>query len=269
VPEVSENERLKPTSDESLDLLSVRRRVLQRRAGHRSATDDLVAAWVGARARPDATRVLDLGCGHGTVTLHLSELLDRAYFVGVEVNPVSADLARRNMQLNGLSERVEIFEADLRTLSGALGGAERRFDLITGTPPFMPLGSGVLAQDLQRRAARFELNGGIEEYCVTASRFLAPGGRVSMVMDAAQDARVHRAFESAGLDVERVICVVPREGKKPRYLAYLGLARESGAAPLGPSSEEVLVIRATDGEYTEQMLELRNFLGLPPVRSRS
>ena len=266
-----DQQRLSPSADESLDLLSQQRRVLQRRNGHRSATDDLVAAWVGARALPSAALVLDLGCGHGTVTLHLTELLSEARFVGVEVNPVSADLARRNMKLNGLSDRVQIVESDLRSLLSPQGWlAEGSFDLVTGTPPFMPLGSGVLSRDPQRRAARFELHGGIEDYCLAAARYLAPGGRVSMVMDASQDERVRLAFTQAELEIECVVRVVPRVGKGPRYRAYLARAAASTDVALHRSErEEQLVIRDEAGAYTSQMLDLRDFLGLPPAGERS
>jgi tRNA1(Val) A37 N6-methylase TrmN6 len=254
-------------SDETLDILSLGRRVLQRRTGHRSATDDLVSAWAAARAAPQARRVLDLGCGHGTVTLHLSEVLPGASFVSVEVNPVSADLARRNMLLNGLVDRVQVIEGDLRSLAdnGSLPG-DATFDLIVGTPPFMPLGSGVLSRDRQRRAARFELRGGIEDYCLAAARHVAPGGWVSMVMDAAQDERVRAAFEAAGLAIDRVITVCPRLGKSPRYRASVGRLAPPAAGP-SPGTEEELVIRTASGEYTAQMLELRAFLGLPTLRS--
>jgi tRNA1(Val) A37 N6-methylase TrmN6 len=255
---------LQPGAEESLDILSLGRRVLQRRKGHRSATDDLVAAWVGARALPRARRVLDLGCGHGTVTLHLSEVLADAVFVSVEVNPLSADLARRNMQLNGIAHRVTVLEEDLRSLADSAAFAVHpRFDLITGTPPFMPLGSGALSRDPQRRAARFELHGGVEDYCLAASRFLAADGRVSLVMDAAQDARVRHAFEAAGLFIEKAVVVTPRQGKRPRFCAYLGRPAEADAE-CKQSTEEQLVIRTAAGGYSEQMLELRSFLGLPP-----
>ncbi len=255
---------LGPAADESLDRLSRMRRVLQRRRGHRSATDDLVAAWVAGRSRPEARRVLDLGCGHGTVTLHLSELLLGAEFVLVEVNPVSADLARRNMQLNDLSDRVTVIEEDLRSLAdnpSLLG--EGGFDLITGTPPFMPLGSGPLSSDPQRRAARFEINGGIEDYCSASARFLAEGGCVSMVMDAAQDSRVRRSFEAAELAIEKVVVVIPRQGKRPRYRAYLGTTADVGT--FGAGAEEQLVVRTEEGAFTGQMLALRRELGLLPV----
>ncbi len=238
------------------DRLSQHRQVLQRARGHRSGTDDIVAAWSAWSARPDASRVLDLGCGHGTVTLLTSQLLAGSEFTGVEAQEVSAGLCRENMALNGLESRVTVHHADLRSLDGSLGC----FDLVTGTPPFMPPGSGVLPKDPQRAAARFELRGGIEEYSEAAAMHLAEDGRVSLVMDGAQDARCRHAFASAGLELVGVRSFIPRAGKDVRYIAYVG-RKASGAEP-GVLTEETITIRNRDGVVTEEWLGIREALFL-------
>ncbi|MBN95674.1 MAG: hypothetical protein CL928_16665, partial [Deltaproteobacteria bacterium] len=129
----SDSGALGPGVGESLDRLSPSLSVLQRAQGHRSATDDILAAWIAWMAAPQASKVLDLGCGHGTVTLHLSQVLPAASFLSVEVQSLSADLARRNVVLNGLEDRIRVLQLDLRELE--LGPGDEGFDLATGTPP--------------------------------------------------------------------------------------------------------------------------------------
>lgn len=244
---------LEPGPGESLDRLSLRRQVLQRSRGHKSATDDLLAAWQAARARPEARRVLDLGCGHGTVTLLLSDLLPDARFTSVEAQGVSADLAVRNTALNGLSSRVTVVHSDFRELQ-----LDAAFDLVTGTPPFMPLGTGVLPADPQRAAGRFELRGGIEAYVATGVRLMADGGAVVMLMDAGQDARCRAAYNAAGLSIARSLVVWPGRGKGPRYRGYVGVR--------GGAVEEVeeLTVRDEAGEVTDEYATLRRFVGVDP-----
>lgn len=251
---MNEDTRRLPRDDETLDDLAVGLRVLQRRRGHRSATDDLLAAFCAAGARPSAAAVLDLGCGHGTVTLLLSGMLPTARFTSVEVQELSHGLLCRNVLINNLGPRVTPILNDLRTLQ-----LSNRFDLVTGTPPFMPLGSGILPKDPQRAAGRFELRGGIEDYLEAAVRHLAPGGRVSMLMDAAQDDRCRRAFEVAGLNLYEVRTFDPRPGRVPRYRGYVGGIEPSEGAVL----EERLLVRDADGAYTEDMLALRREVGVP------
>ena len=72
-------------------------RIWQRRRGHRYSIDDVATAWQAARAQPNAQRYLDLGCGIGSVLLMVSWKLDHALVVGIEAQPVSAALARRNL----------------------------------------------------------------------------------------------------------------------------------------------------------------------------
>ncbi len=241
-----------PGPDETLDRLSLNRRVLQRRRGHRSGTDDTLAAWQASLARPGARRVLDLGCGHATVTLLLSQVLEVARFVCVEYQAVSADLARRNLELNGIAHRATVVEQDLREFDDP-----EPFDLVTGTPPFMPPGSGLPPKDPQRAAARFELAGGIEAYLATGARVLAEGGLVCMLMDGDQDRRCRRAFNEAGLLLKDVTAFVPRAGRAVRYLGYVA------GRSLTQFREHRLDIRDAEGNLTPAMLEIRRALDLP------
>ncbi len=232
-------------SELSLDPLADDLRVWQRRRGHRSATDDFLAAHCASLANPEAAEVLDLGCGHGTVSLLLSRVLTARVHL-VEAQAISADLAQRNLVENDLTDRARVEQADLRDLR-----VEARYDLVTGTPPFMPVGSGILPKDPQRAAGRFELRGGIEAYVACAAKALAPGGRVSMLMDGAQDARVQQAFAAVGLTIRSVFRVRPRPDRRPRFAGYVG------ALTPGPTVEVDLVVRDESGAYTPAMQAIR------------
>ena len=81
--------------------------------------------------------VCDLGCGVGSLLLLLSqreEALDR---VGVELDPVAAGLARRNLSDNGLEGQV--LTGDLRDRALLKGD---RFQLVIANPPYFRAGSG-------------------------------------------------------------------------------------------------------------------------------
>ncbi len=237
-----------PGPGESLDRLSRTRQVLQRTGGHRSGTDDVLAAWCALQAQPGAVRVADLGCGHATVTLLLSSVLLEAEFVGVEAQEVSAALAERNLVLNGLTGRARVVHRDLREFDDPDG-----FDLVTGTPPFVPLGAGLLPRDPQRAAARFELRGGIEAYAAAAIGLLRPGGRLSLLMDAQQDARCRRAIEGAGLHLRRLFVVEPIPTKQARFRGYVASLEPSDAPILG----ERMTVRDVSGTFTSAMAAVR------------
>lgn len=50
-----------------------------------------------------------------------------------------------------------------------------KVDLVTANPPYAQLGTGTLPRDSQRLAARFETRGGVEDYCLVASKLIAEG----------------------------------------------------------------------------------------------
>lgn len=227
--------------DETQDRLTSRLRIIQKRRGQRAASDDTLLAWAAARACPDAVRILDLGSGKGTVAMLLLQRLPRCQVIGLEALDVSHDLALRNMLLNGLSDRWEPRLGDLR--DPAVLSGEPPFDLVTGAPPFMPVGSGIIPGNVQRAAGRFELRGGVREYAEAAARHVAPRGRVVLLMDGLGQsrARAEQALAAAGLRPHTILAVCPRPRWNPVYWIF-----EASPTP-GPTTEESLCMRPAGG----------------------
>src|SRR5215510_5927900 len=151
------------TDDLTLDILAGDWRIFQLRTGHRFSADDLLTAWAAVHARPEARQLLDLGAGIGSVGLLVLWRLPAAeHLTMVEVQAVSHALACRTVAYDGLAGRVTLHCQDLRHWSG---GA---FDLVTASPPYLPVGRGVRPQHPQKAAARFELHGDVFDYCQAA-----------------------------------------------------------------------------------------------------
>ena len=138
---------------QSLDAISGYFRIFQLTAGHRFSTDDVLTAWYGTSWAPAASRVLDLGSGIGSVGMIAAWRLPGASFVTIEAQEESVRLAQKSAGYNGLDERYEIRHGDFR--EGFLLGAEERFDLVLGSPPYFPPGSGIEGDHPQKVACRF------------------------------------------------------------------------------------------------------------------
>lgn len=81
--------------------------------GSRDCTARALAALT---ALPEAPRVLDIGCGPGTQTLDLAELLARAQITAIDAHePFVAD-TRRRVQAAGLADRITAEVGDMRRL---------------------------------------------------------------------------------------------------------------------------------------------------------
>jgi tRNA1Val (adenine37-N6)-methyltransferase len=243
--------------DETTDILTRRLRIIQDRAGHRVASDDVLLAWAGIRAVPDARWILELGTGKGAVALMLLGLLPAAKVVGIEAYPGHYQLAVRNAALNGLSDRYDARLGDLRDASILRDDAP--FDLICGAPPYHPVGSGVLPKDPGRVAGRFELRGGVEAYAQTAARHAAAHSRVVLLMNGSGRSRAESAVRAAGLAICRLVGVRPRPSK-----AYTYWLIESAASQVGTPSEEELCMRESTGmHWSPAYAAIRATLDLP------
>lgn len=253
-----------PGPGETLDRLLGDWWIFQLARGHRFSTDDLLTGWSAARAAPEARRCLDLGCGIGSVGLYTLGLLGHAdaTLVGVEAQEVSVGLARRSVERNGLASRVTVLHGDLRdpeVVPPALV-PEGGFDLVTGSPPYIPLGKGLVSPHPQRAACRIELRGSVLDYARAARPHLAPQGRFVYVM-AARDPRTEQAPAEAGLVVIERLDVVFREGETP-MIAVVTCARDD-APGLPARQDRELLVRTRDGSFSPAYAELRAQLGFP------
>ncbi|MFN3197962.1 MAG: tRNA1(Val) (adenine(37)-N6)-methyltransferase [Bradymonadia bacterium] len=261
--------KITPGPDETLDRLSATLQILQRRKGHRATSDDVILAALATEAAPQARNILDLGTGKATVAMMMARRLPHSTLVGVEAEPVSAELGQRNTVLNDLGHRLSVVAGDVRdaellqSLRPPAG-----FDLITGAPPFMPLGTGVLPQDRQRATGRFELRGGVEAYAHAAAPLLAESGRLVILMDGLQGERAIRAFADEGLRVSRQIDISPRPGRPPTYSVVFGERGVSKGSVItqAPITHSHWAMRNADGDgWSARYGALRAVLELDPV----
>ena len=250
-----------PTPEESLDRLNDDWRILQLKRGHRFSTDDLVCAWRASLSSPMATNLLDIGSGIGSVGLSvLHRASVSARLTTIEAQDVSIGLARRTVALNGLNDRVTLHQGDLRDASVLPEGS--MFDLITGSPPYMPPEKGVVSPVPQRAFARMEFRGSVFDYCVAAKRWLAPGGRFCFVMTA-KDPRTEEAPSAAGLQVVERWDYVFRRNADPLITTLVCVHADEDPPERTTGS---LVIRGPDGQWTDAYLDFRSQMGSPVER---
>jgi len=250
---------LEAEAEASLDRLAGDWHIWQLRRGHRFSADDMLTAWMAANVAPDASDLLDLGAGIGSVGLMaLWRMHVEARLLMVEAQDVSHALARRTVATNSLEGRVSLRLGDLRDLASVPESG--RFDLVTGSPPYIPLGKGVVSPVPQRAACRMELRGSILDYARTAARAMRPDGWFVACM-ASADPRGDQAFADAGLTVHVRQEVVFRAGQPPMITLFAG-RHLPGATDHRPP----LLIRDAQGEWTDAYLALRAEMGTVVVR---
>lgn len=184
-------------------------------------------------------RALELGAGCGIVSI-LAAARDRFTAADLcERNGTLADLARRNIAENRLTDRLTVVETDLRTLS-----LPPRYATVFANPPYRRAGDGRPAADRLSDIARFERAGTITDFCLAAERFLMHRGSFSLVFPIARRQELDAALAVAGLFPTLSVTVYPYPGGEPKLLllratrekeeeskGYFTLQRQPGGEP--------------------------------------
>ncbi len=240
--------------------------IAQRKSGHRHSADDVLTAWYALQVSPPAAEHLDLGTGIGTVgLLTLWGMGSAARLTCVEAQEISYRLLQANVVTNDLHHRVDALLGDLRELA-----LDRKFPLITGSPPYFPEGSGVIPMDSQKAHARFELRGDVSDYARAALRHLAPGGWFVLCFPSRQKQRALDGIAASGLKVVRMRDVIPRETLPALFTLFA--CTHPGDFHGGILEEEPLTVRLADGRLTGEMAAVRRVFGFaeqPPIHDRN
>jgi tRNA1(Val) A37 N6-methylase TrmN6 len=190
--------------------------------------------------------------------------LPGARVVTIEAQEKSVRLARKSASYNGLQSRYDIRHSDFRS-AGALS-ADETFDLVLGSPPYFPPGTGVEGDHRQKVACRFELRGDIRDYARVAVCHLAVGGVFACVFPEDQRARLESAAGAADMVIVRRRPVVFREGESPLVGLFL-MMRSTDLPPATRGQtwvEPPLIIRASDGSVHPEYAAVKLAIGFPP-----
>lgn len=174
------------------------------------ATTDELARAIG----PDAGRVLDVGCGAGSLAL-VAAARGATEVVGVDLHPRAAAWTRFNAALNELT--VEVLTGDLcAPVTG------RRFDLVISQPPFV-----VKPPDVE---ATTYLHGGAMGDELTMRlvselpQVLAEGGQARLLFDSPTraDAPLWRRLQDAHGDdgLQQLLFVTPGNSPNIQAIGY-------------------------------------------------
>ena len=218
-------------------LLAGRVRLMQPARGYRAGMDAALLA-AACDARPDE-RVLEAGCGVGAVLLAAAARRPAARFLGVERDPAAANLARRNVELNGLAARVEIVGGDVGAGFAAL--ARPPFDAVLANPPFFD-DPGALRPPSPERRGAWIADDGLAAWLVFLSKAVREGGTITLIhrADRLADILAGLAPKAGSVQVRPVHPFPDAPAKR-----VIVRAVKTGKAPL--SLLPPLVLHARDG----------------------
>lgn len=197
-------------------------------------------------------RVLDLGCGNGIIPVLMQAKNPDTTYVGLEIQSISADLARRNVELNKLESRISISLGDIKEASKIFQGAS--FNVVTSNPPYMNENHGIVNPESAKAIARHELLCDLSDVLREGSKCLKMKGHFFMVHRPHRLVDIFEKMRENHLEPKRIKMVHPYIDK-PANMVLIEAVKGGNSQLL---VEEPLIVYNKDGSYTQELLEFYN-----------
>ncbi len=194
-------------------------RLIQSKTGFRFGTDAVLLADFAKDL--SAKKILDLCTGNGIIPVLLAAKTKAEKICGIEIQPEAAELAKRSVVLNNLSDRVEIVEGDLKDYKNFY--EKRSFDAITCNPPYMKNGSAIINENDIKTIARHEIECTLKDVVRVASELLDLNGRFFMVHRPQRLAEVLFCMKEFKIEPKKLKLIYPDEKSEPVLFLVEGL----------------------------------------------
>ena len=232
--------------DERIDDLQLEGlRILQKTSGFRFGMDAvLLADFARVEARD---RVADFGTGTGILPLLLAGRGRGTCFDAFEIQPDMADMAKRSVELNGLTERITVHNLPVEEADSVVGPGS--LDVIICNPPYGVPGTTLLNPAKPLSTARHQTEAGLTDWYRMAYRLLRGKGRFHMVYPAPRMLEAMTALSKARLEPKRFRLIYPY-ADKPANLVLIE-AMKDAKPMLHP--EAPLIVYERDGSMTVEL----------------
>ena len=197
--------------------------------------------------------LLDLGTGTGIIPLLMEAKYRCAQLTGLEIQPESADMAARSVELNGLSDKISIVTGDIKEADTIFKSAS--FDCITCNPPYMIGQHGLTNPDEPKAIARHEILCTFDDVARQAAKLLKPGGHFFLVHRPFRLAEIMVTLAKYKLEPKRMQLVYPYVDKEPNMV--LLEAVRGGKSRM--TVEKPLIVYSEPGVYMPEIYDIYGY----------
>ncbi|QFJ54159.1 tRNA1(Val) (adenine(37)-N6)-methyltransferase [Pseudobutyrivibrio xylanivorans] len=202
-----------------------------------------------AKVKPGET-VLDMGTGTGILPILLEAKTEGSHFTGLEIQPESAEMANRSVLFNGLQDKIDIIEGDIKSASEFFGKGS--MNVVTSNPPYMTNHHGLKNPNDAKAIARHELLCSLEDVISQTAAVLKPKGRCYFVHRPFRLVEIITLMKQYKLEPKRMRLVYPFVDKEPNMVLIEGV--KGGGAQL--TVEAPLIVYDAPGQYTEEIYKI-------------
>ena len=203
------------------------------------------------------TNILDLGTGSMVMPAIISEKTKCNKIIGVELQDKMYNLACKNIELNGLQDKLYAVKEDLKNVENIrkkiveITGKDK-VDVVISNPPYKKVGTGTVNDVDEKYIARHEVECTLEDVFKTASKLLKFKGKLYIVHKPERIADLICLGRKYNLEIKELQFLQPTKTKKPSIVLceyVLGGGNECTVLPSIIEYDE-------NGNYTNTVYEI-------------
>lgn len=194
--------------------------------------------------------ILDLCTGNAPVPLVLTTKTN-AKIIGVELQKEVFELAKESVELNDLSEQIELINDNINNIVTKY--ETDTFDLITCNPPYFKHSEQSITNDNEIKSiARHEIHMELEDVFKICKKLLKNGGSICMVHRTDRLMEIIEKMKNNNIEPKRIQFIYPKMNSESNLVLVDG--RKNGKTGLKVLTP--LYVHNEDGSYTDEVLKL-------------
>lgn len=195
-------------------------------------------------------KILDIGCGNAPIPLILSTKTN-AKIIGVEIQNEVASLAKRNIELNKLTEQIEIVNEDINNYVQKL--ETDSFDIITCNPPFFKyIESSNINESEYKTIARHEVKLNLDQIFKISKKLLKNNGTIGIVHRPERLIDIIESMRKNNIEPKKIQFVYPKKNKEANILLIEGSKNGKPGIKILPP----LYAHNDDGTYSDEVKKM-------------
>ena len=213
--------------------------------------DSILLSDFAKNIKKDYT-IVDIGTGTGIISILLSKKVNAKKIYAIEVQKEIADMASRSVELNNLTDKIEIINDNIKNIKNHLDN--NSINAIVTNPPYKKENCGVKNENINKLISRHEITANLEDFISHGSNVLKDKGAFYMVNRPERLAEIINLFKKYMIEPKKLRLVYPKVNNKPNLILIKGVKNAKSFLEI----ERPLVIYNEDNTYTDEILKIYN-----------
>ena len=239
---LKENERIDDLQYNNL-------KIIQNKDGFCFGMDSILLTGF-AKDIKNGLKIIDLGTGTGIISILLSKKVNPEKIVGIDIQKEVCDMAKRSVILNGLEDKVEIINENIKTLNEKFQADS--FDVVVTNPPYKKQNSGMINENKAKLISRHEITADLDDFIKISSYLLKSGGSFYIVHRPERLVDIFTLLRKYRLEPKEMQIVYSEEGKDAKLILIKAVKNAKPFLKI----RKPLFIYNKDGKYTDEILKI-------------